>query len=79
MATWYEPFKSRFFATGMMLLAFMAFFLLWAVGNRGPRVYLPIVIAMFSVGSIQAIYGEFVPCRVSGTAICMNIPDQALL
>jgi hypothetical protein len=79
MATWYEPFKSRFFATGMILLAFMAFFLLWAVGNRGPRVYLPIVIAMFSVGSIQAIYGELTSCRVSDTANCMDSLDQALL
>jgi cellobiose-specific phosphotransferase system component IIC len=79
MATWYAPFKSRFFATGMMLLAFMAFFLLWAVGNRGPQVYLPIVTAMFAVGSLQAVYGEFTPCRVSDTADYMDSPGQALL
>jgi hypothetical protein len=79
MAIWYAPFKSRFFATGMMMLAFMAFFLLWAAANRGPRVYLPIVTAMFLVGSLQAIYGEFTPCRVSGTANCIDSPDQALL
>ncbi|KAI4854358.1 hypothetical protein E4T44_00231 [Aureobasidium sp. EXF-8845] len=56
MANWYQPMKSRFFVTGIMVLALLAFFLLWAVGNRGPRVWLPIVIAMFSVGSLQAIY-----------------------
>jgi hypothetical protein len=79
MATWYAPFKSRFFATGMILLAFLAFFLLWAAANRGPRVYLPIVIAMFSIGSLQAVYGEFTLCRVSDSADCMDSPGGALL
>ncbi|KAI4853898.1 hypothetical protein E4T44_00555 [Aureobasidium sp. EXF-8845] len=56
IALWFQPFKSRFFMTGIMVLALLAFFLLWAVGNRGPWVWLPIVIAMFGVGSFQAIY-----------------------
>jgi hypothetical protein len=63
--------KSRFFATG--ILAFLAFSLLWAVGNRGPRVWLPIVIAIFGAGSVQAIYGKSVPCRLPGTADRMEI------
>jgi hypothetical protein len=53
--------------TGIMILALLAF-LLWAVGNRGPRVWLPIVIAMFGVGSFQAIYGQSVLCQIPGTA-----------
>jgi hypothetical protein len=63
---------------GIMVLALLAFFLLWAVGNRGPWVWLPIVIAMFGVGSFQAIYGQSVPCQMSGTANHLESPDLSV-
>jgi hypothetical protein len=75
MALWFQPFKSRFFLTGIMVLALLAFFLLWALGDRGPRVWLPIVIAMFGIGCLQAIYGQSVSCQTSGTANYQESPD----
>lgn len=57
MAPWYQPLRSPFFLTGVIVNAMLAFFLLWAVKNRGSRVWLPIVIAMIGVGTFQAVFG----------------------
>lgn len=58
MTPWYEPMRSQFFVSGVVILACLAFFLMWAVRNHGPQVYLCILIAMFGVGSLQAVYGK---------------------
>ncbi|CAD0090199.1 unnamed protein product [Aureobasidium mustum] len=57
MASWYQPLKSPFFLSGVIINAMLAFLLLWAARNRGPRVWLPIVIAMIVVGTLQAAFG----------------------
>lgn len=52
------PFQSSFFLSGVLIVAILSLFLLWATRNRGPEVYLSIIIAMLAVGSLQGAYGQ---------------------
>jgi len=54
----HSPFKSIFFRSGVLIIAILGLFLIWAAGSRGPQVYLCIVIAMLAVGSILGAYGQ---------------------
>ncbi|KAG9605386.1 hypothetical protein KCU77_g758, partial [Aureobasidium melanogenum] len=56
MAPWHQPLTSPFFLSGVIINAMLAFFLLWAARNRGPRVSLPIAITMIGVGTFQAAF-----------------------
>lgn len=53
----HSPFKSSFFLSGVLILAILSLFLLWAARNRGAEVYLSIIIAMLAVGTLQGAYG----------------------
>lgn len=54
----HSPFNSTFFRSGVLIIAILGLFLLWAADSRGPQVYLSIVIAMLAVGSILGAYGQ---------------------
>ncbi|KAK6001268.1 hypothetical protein QM012_002599 [Aureobasidium pullulans] len=56
MAPWCQPLKSPLFLSGVIINAILAFFLLWAVRNRGPRIWLFMIIAMIGVGTFQAAF-----------------------
>ncbi|KAG9855407.1 hypothetical protein KCU98_g1724, partial [Aureobasidium melanogenum] len=71
MAPWYQPLKSPFFLSGVIINAMLAFFLLWAARSRGPRVWLPIAIAMIGVGTFQAAFG-ILGVSVPGGATCAH-------
>ncbi|CAD0112304.1 unnamed protein product [Aureobasidium uvarum] len=65
MAPWYHPLASPLFLTGVIINAVLAFFFPCAVRNRGPGVWVPILVTMLIVGAVQAAYGKSTLCVTS--------------